>query len=117
MGPDLSAIGGKLDRQALLDAVAMPSAAIAFGYEAWAIETTTRGVVCGLVVEDTPQRVTVRVDATQDIRLTPAEIASRKPLPISTMPEGLLAAMTPQQIADLVGFLTTLKASTPLPSH
>jgi hypothetical protein len=25
------------------------------------------------------------------------------------MPEGLLDAMTPQQIVDLVGFLTTLK--------
>ncbi|MBK5297565.1 MAG: c-type cytochrome [Vicinamibacteria bacterium] len=113
MGPDLSAIGTKLDRQALLDAIAMPSAAIAFGYESWAIETTTRGTISGLLVENTPQRVTVRVAPTQDIRLAPSDISSRKAMPLSTMPD-LTNAMTPQQIADLLGFLTTLKAA-PLP--
>ena len=81
MGPDLSAIGTKLDRQALLDAIAMPSAAIAFGYESWAIGTTTRGTITGLLVENTPERVTVRVDQTQDIRLAPADITSRKAMP------------------------------------
>ncbi len=109
MGPDLSAIGTKLDRQALLDAIAMPSAAIAFGYESWAIETATRGTITGLLVENTPERVTVRVDQNQDVRLAPADITSRKAMPVSTMPEGLLNAMTPQQIADLLGFLPTLK--------
>ena len=111
MGPDLSAIGTKLDRQALLDAIAMPSAAIAFGYESWAIGTATRGTITGLLVENTPERVTVRVDQNQDVRLAPAEITSRKATAVSTMPEGLLNAMTPQQIADLLGFLTTLKAA------
>jgi putative membrane-bound dehydrogenase-like protein len=109
MGPDLSAIGTKLDRQALLDAIAMPSAAIAFGYESWAIGTATRGTITGLLVENTPERVTVRVDQNQDVRLAPADITSRKATAVSTMPEGLLNAMTPQQIADLLGFLTTLK--------
>jgi putative heme-binding domain-containing protein len=110
MGPDLAAIGTKLDRQALLDAVAMPSAAIAFGYESWAIGTATRGTITGVLVEDTPERVTVRVDQTQDVRLAPVEITSRKVLPLSTMPEGLLSAMSPQQIADLLGYLTTLNS-------
>lgn len=118
MGPDLSAIGTKLDRQALLDAVAMPSAAIAFGYESWVVETTTRGTITGLLLENTPQSVIVKVDATQEVRLLPAEITSSTPVPLSTMPEGLLTAMTPQQIADLLGFLTTLKAApAPVPSH
>ena len=111
MGPDLSAIGTKLDRQALLDAIVMPSAAIAFGYESWTLETTSNGTVTGLLVENTPQRVTVKVDATQEVRLKPEAITSRKPIPFSTMPEGLVSAMTPQQIVDLIGFLTTLKAT------
>jgi putative membrane-bound dehydrogenase-like protein len=71
MGPDLAAIGTKLDRQALLDAIVMPSAAIAFGYESWVLETTSHGTVTGLLVENTPQRVTVKVDATQEVRLKP----------------------------------------------
>ena len=111
MGPDLSAIGTKLDRQALLDAIVMPSAAIAFGYESWVLETTSHGTVTGLLVENTPERVTVKVDATQEVRLKPAAITARKPIPFSTMPEGLVNAMTPQQIADLIGFLATLTAN------
>jgi len=111
MGPDLSAIGGKLDRQALLDAITMPSAAIGFGYESWSMETTTNGTVSGLLVEDTAERVVLKVDATQEIRLTPSAIKSRRAIPISMMPEGLIDAMTPQQIVDLIGFLTTLKTA------
>ena len=111
MGPDLSAIGTKFDRQALLDAIVMPSAAIAFGYESWVLETTSHGTVTGLLVENTPERVTVKVDATQEVRLKPAAITARKPIPFSTMPEGLVNAMTPQQIADLIGFLATLTAN------
>ena len=109
IGPDLSTIGGKLDRQALLDAIVMPSAAIGFGYETWTMETSTNGTVSGMLVEDTAERVVLKVDATQEVRLTPSAIKSRKQIPISIMPEGLLDAMTPQQIVDLVGFLTTLK--------
>ncbi len=48
IGPDLSTIGGKLDRQALLDAIVTPSAAIGFGYETWTMETTTNGTVSGM---------------------------------------------------------------------
>jgi putative heme-binding domain-containing protein len=75
------------------------------------LETTSHGTVTGLLVENTPQRVTVKVDATQEVRLKPEAITSRKPIPISTMPDGLISAMTPQQIVDLIGFLTTLKAT------
>jgi putative heme-binding domain-containing protein len=111
IGPDLSTIGGKLDRQALLDAIVMPSAAIGFGYESWTMETTTNGTVSGILVEDTAERVVVKTDATQEVRLTPSAIKSRRQIPISVMPEGLIDAMTPQQIVDLVGFLTTLKTA------
>jgi putative membrane-bound dehydrogenase-like protein len=109
VGPDLSAIGAKLGKQALLDAITMPSAAIAFGYDSWLIETKQGDVVTGVIVEDTPARVTVRTDASQEVRLRPAEIARRTRSTVSLMPEGLINALTPQQIADLLEFLSTLK--------
>jgi putative heme-binding domain-containing protein len=110
LGPDLSAIALKLDREALLDAMVMPSASIAFGYESWVLETK-QGRVTGLLVENTPERVTLKIDASQEVRLRPSEITSRRPVPISIMPEGLVNAMTPQQIVDLVSFLTTLRGA------
>jgi putative membrane-bound dehydrogenase-like protein len=109
VGPDLSTVGSKLGKQALFDAVAMPSAAITFGYESWLIETKKGEVVTGVIMEDTPARVTVRTDATQEVRLQPAGIASRTRSPVSIMPEELMNGMTPQQVSDLVEFLSTLK--------
>jgi len=112
VGPDLSAIGSKLDKQALLDAIVMPSAAIAVGYESWVIESKSQGMVIGLLTEDTAQRVTVKTDATEQVRLKPSDIVSRRQSRFSMMPEGLINTLTQQQIVDLLEFLTTLKMGT-----
>jgi putative heme-binding domain-containing protein len=112
VGPDLSNIGTKFGKQAMFDAITMPSAAITFGYESWLIETKKGEVVTGVLAEDTPARVTVRTDATQEVRLRPADIASRAPSAVSIMPEGLINALTPQQVVDLLEFLSTLKGNT-----
>jgi putative membrane-bound dehydrogenase-like protein len=109
IGPDLSTIASKLDKQALLDAIVMPSAAIAFGYESWVIETKSQGMVSGLLTENTAQRVTVKTDATEQVRLKPSEIVSRRQSRFSMMPEGLINALTQRQIVDLLEFLATLK--------
>lgn len=109
VGPDLSSVGAKLGKQALFDAIAMPSAAIAFGYESWLIETKSGDVVTGVIVEETPERLTVRTDATQEVRLKPGDIASRTRSNVSIMPEGLINAMSPQEVADLLEYLSTLK--------
>jgi putative heme-binding domain-containing protein len=111
VGPDLSTIGAKLGKQALFDAIAMPSAAIAFGYESWLIETTKGEVVTGVILEETPAGVTVRVDATQEVRLKPADIATRTRSNVSLMPEGLINAMSPQEVADLLEYLSTLRGN------
>ena len=111
LGPDLSNIGSKLGKQAMLDAILMPSAAIGFGYESWLIEMKNGQVVTGIITEDTPTRVTVKTDATEEVRLRPADIASKKPSPISVMPEGLINALSPQQVIDLLEYLTSLKGA------
>jgi putative membrane-bound dehydrogenase-like protein len=111
MGPDLSTIGTKLGKQAMLDAIVMPSAAISFGYDTWVFETKTGTIVSGVVVEDTPDRVTVKTDTLQDVRLKPTDIASRSQSKFSTMPDGLIPLLTSQQVVDLIEFLSTLKAA------
>ena len=57
------------------------------------------------------QRLVVKilVGADQTRRLRAADIASRASVRISPMPEGLLNALTQQQIADLLEYLSTLK--------
>jgi putative heme-binding domain-containing protein len=65
--------------------------------------------VQGLVEEDGADRIVVRTDAEHVQRLNPAEVASRRQVRLSMMPEGLLSNLSAQQIADLLEFLSTLK--------
>jgi putative heme-binding domain-containing protein len=109
VGPDLSAIGEKFSKQGLLDAILNPNEAIAPEYQVWNLKTTTQGEVVGILIEDTPERVMVNTGSGDPIRLKPSEITRRTPSRVSIMPEGLLNRLSPQQIADLLEFLTTLK--------
>ncbi len=109
LGPNLSQIGDKLGKEALLDSILNPSAGIAPEYYVWRLQTKTEGIVIGIVAEDTPQRVTVLTDATTDLRFKPSEILSRQRSRLSLMPEDLANTMTEQQMVDVLAFLTTLK--------
>jgi len=109
VGPDLANIGGKLGKDALLDSILNPSAGIAHEYQVTILETTTQGQVIGIVSEDTPQRVIVRNELGDEIRLKPSEIKSRRPSHLSLMPEDLVSTMTMRELMDLLEYLMTLK--------
>ena len=113
IGPDLSAIGEKFGKQGLLDQIVNPSEAIAPEYQVWVFTTKTRGDVSGLVVSETPDAVVINTGAGEQVQLKPSDIASKRPYRASMMPEGLLGNLTPQQVADLLEFLSTLKRRTP----
>jgi putative heme-binding domain-containing protein len=108
-GPDLSAIGGKLGKDALLDAILNPSAGIAPEYYVWILDTRSQGQVIGILAEDTPQRVVVRNESGDEIRLKPSDIKARRRSQLSMMPEDLVNQMTERQLVDLLAYLTTLK--------
>jgi putative heme-binding domain-containing protein len=109
VGPDLSAIGSKLGKQALFESILNPSAGIAPEYYVWILQTKSQGEVIGIITEDTPQRVTVRTDTGDEFRFKPVDITSRRRSRLSLMPEDLVKTMTKQQLVDVVAFLTTLK--------
>jgi putative membrane-bound dehydrogenase-like protein len=109
IGPDLSAIGAKYGKQAMLDNIVSPSDAVGPEYIMTTFTMNNGDVVQGLIVEETPDRLVVQTDADKTQRLSPSEIKSRRQIRLSMMPEGLLANLSPQQIADLLEFLTTLK--------
>jgi putative membrane-bound dehydrogenase-like protein len=108
-GPHLTHIGTKYGKDGLLDSILNPSAAIAPEYFYWILETKSDGTVSGTIGVDTPQRVTLRTDTGEELRLKPADIQSRRRSKLSMMPEDLPSRMTAQQIADLLAFLDTLK--------
>ena len=109
LGPDLSTIGAKYGKQALLEQITNPSEAIAPEYIATIFMMKRGAPVLGFVTEETADRIVVRTGPDQTERLKPSDIESRRQSRTSLMAEGLLNHLSLQQIADLLEFLSTLK--------
>lgn len=104
VGPPLTHIGGKLGREALLDAILHPSAAIAYGYEATGVETKGGQSYSGLLLAEGDN--VVLKEGSGELRLIPgAEIKARARQNVSLMPDGLAFGLAPAQLRDLVEFL------------
>jgi putative membrane-bound dehydrogenase-like protein len=109
LGPDLSAIGAKYGKQAMLDNIVNPNDAIGPEYITTIFTLKSGERLQGLVAEETADRLVVQTGPEQSQRLKPADIVSRQQIRLSLMPEGLLSNLTLQQLADLLEFLSTLK--------
>lgn len=108
VGPDLSEIGKKLSRQALLESILYPSAGISHNYEAYALVTTDGNILTGLLVSESAQDVSiknaegiVKAVARNDIE----ELVKQE---ISLMPADLQKVMSQQELVDVVEYMTTL---------
>jgi putative heme-binding domain-containing protein len=94
VGPDLSAIGTKLGRQGLFEAILSPSAAIAHEYRPWILETRSAGFVTGYIVDETPEKVSIRDANGKSFGFAKDDVLGRTGSDISLMPEGLTGTMT-----------------------
>jgi putative heme-binding domain-containing protein len=109
VGPDLSTIGQKAGREALLQSILYPSAAISHEYEVWILETEWDGLLSGFIVSEDKDAVQFK-DASGAVKpIKKADILDRRKSKTSLMPTGLAAAMNAQDLSDLVAYLTTLK--------
>ncbi len=111
VGPDLSDIGGKYDCPQLIESVLEPSRQIVEGYRPTVLATTDGRVLTGIVKEESAAGVTL-VDAEGKRWVVPAGEIDRRHLgDTSLMPEGLAWAISPQEFADLIAYLETLRSS------
>jgi putative membrane-bound dehydrogenase-like protein len=109
IGPDLSMVGKKASRENLFESILYPSKAIADQYLTWIIETTKGQTLSGLLVEETPEAVTLRDGNGKDTKIPIKEIESRAKGAKSLMPDDLLVYMTVDELVDMVEYLFTLK--------
>jgi putative heme-binding domain-containing protein len=109
VGPDLSAIGKKLSREQILESLAEPSKTIAQDYRTQLLETSDGRTRTGVLVSRTANEVVIRDAQDKQAHIGTKEIEQITALPQSIMPEGLLRDLTPQQAADLVDYLHSLK--------
>ncbi len=104
VGPDLTKFK-RDDVAALLLSVVNPNAEIREGYESFLITTRDGRVVTGFLVEQDPQMVVLRGLDGQNIPLARADVQEMKAAGVSLMPEGLLDALSEQQVRDLFAYL------------
>jgi putative membrane-bound dehydrogenase-like protein len=106
IGPPLTAVGAKLNKGQLYEAILYPSASILMHYESWIVKTKSGDVFNGLLKEETNDHITIEdTDGKfHDIKLD--DIQKKVMQKISLMPEGLSETMTQKDLVNLVEYLS-----------
>ena len=109
VGPDLSEIGSKLSREAMLVSILDPSAGISHNFENYAAVTSSGQVINGLLVSRTDAQVVLK-DAQGIERTIPGnELEQLKKLDKSLMPDNLHEQLSEEELVDLLEFSMTLR--------
>lgn len=107
-GPNMDKVATRLNRYKLIESVIDPSAEMDPKYYTTKIETTDGVTVSGLVVKDTKEAVTI-FDGKETKTIKTEDIAERKTVKQSSMPEGLAGGLAPVEFLDVIEFLSSLK--------
>ena len=110
VGPDLSAVGSRFDRRALLESILEPSKVIAETYRTVSLSLKSGAIVDGRIAGEDANTLSIvinPVDPDQRRRVSKADIQSQRASDISPMPAGLVNTLTQEQILDLLAFLET----------
>ncbi|MDB6058804.1 MAG: hypothetical protein JWO95_2648 [Verrucomicrobiales bacterium] len=109
VGPDLSEIGTKLAKEAIVEAILEPSAGISVGYETYSLDLKSGDEAYGLLISDTADNIAIKDTKGIVTHHKKTEVLNKRKLKTSIMPTGLQQGMTAQEFADLVAFLSGLK--------
>lgn len=111
VGPDIT-LNGRSSFDQLLSNVFDPSLVIGASYQARTILLDDDRILTGLLVEDSPQRVVLKVQGGKLETIARGDIQQMKVSELSLMPENLEKQLQPQEIIDLFSFLTLDKPPT-----
>jgi putative heme-binding domain-containing protein len=106
LGPDLITVK-TTGKEKILVNIIDPNAEVRPEFVAYVVETAGDESLLGLVVNETATIVTLRQAYGKENIIPRANIASMKSQQQSVMPEGLEAGLTPQDLADLLDYITT----------
>ena len=112
LGPDLSGATGRFSRDDLFIAIALPNRDVSPRYQTTLIETKSGKSYTGMIVYEAADGLLLRNGVNQTFRLETRDIESRRNLPTSLMPEGLLKDLQDEDLADLYAYLGTFGART-----
>ena len=107
LGPDLTAIGRVRSGLDILEAILFPNASFVPGYEPMKV-VTRKEVHSGIISRETPDTVSLRVDANTELQFRRDDIKEIRGGEVSVMPTGLDAAIGEDDLRDLLAYLQSL---------
>ncbi|MBI4623001.1 MAG: c-type cytochrome, partial [Verrucomicrobia bacterium] len=108
IGPDLSALGRGLPIDMIVTEVVWPALNVKEGYEAATATLKDGTVVTGFNQTDTADTIAIRDMTTGEVKTIPRADTTKIQTGGTVMADGLTAAMTEQQLAHLIRYLSGL---------
>jgi putative membrane-bound dehydrogenase-like protein len=113
IGPALTGVGSKYDRTFLVESVLYPSKQILDGYQQTILRMKDGDVLTGVVKGETDKAVTLFDASATKTEVPKEDIKEREHGKLSLMPEGLQLSLKPEEFADLIAYLESLKEQAP----
>jgi putative heme-binding domain-containing protein len=108
LGPELNGVARRLAPDRLFESIIDPNAQVDDKYLSTLVVTDDGRSISGLLVSETPDEIVI-FDGREQRKIKTAEIEERQKLKQSSMPEGLAATLSPNELLDVVAFLRTLE--------
>jgi len=112
VGPELTAVALRASRMELLESLIEPSKVIAKNYETLVVETEDGQIHSGTFVAERDGSLVLALPTGGEVQVRLDLIADRVTSAVSSMPP-MGQVFTPEQIADLVAYLMTLRGQEP----
>ncbi len=110
VGPDLSRIGGKFDRPHLIESLLEPSRQIVEGYRTSNVLTSAGQVLVGIVKDEKNDSFAIEDAEGKRTEVKRDDVELVRKNDVSLMPDGLAAALTKNEFADLIAYMETLRS-------
>ncbi len=109
VGPDLTFVGKSRSERDLLESMLFPSASFARGFAPYTVATKDGKVVSGIVLGEKPAEIRLGIDAQNSTWIKNENVEAIRAADVSIMPDNVAAKMSPQQLADLIAYMKSLK--------
>jgi putative heme-binding domain-containing protein len=104
VGPDLSAARTRAD-ETLISDILDPSNQITVGYESYTVATGDGRIFTGVLAAETATSITLRREEGAEDTILRRDLEEMESASLSMMPEDMEKVVSPQDVADLIGYL------------
>ncbi len=109
LGPNLAKMGPDIEASYLIESILHPSKEIREGYESRLVALVDGRLVTGLVIDETPDQLSLRDPDGNRLDLDPIDIEASRTADESLMPAGLIATLsTRQEFLDLASYVIAI---------